>query len=494
MINKKSIFPLSLSSKVALVIAEVLLLTVGISAYIGITIQEKRLISRTQNESFLLSQTIHNELERAMLSGRREQVQSFLVDLGQSDRIIEASVFDPTGKIIFSTQTSRLDSRINVDKSIFSGSPDRKLVIDTNGRLKSMTILTPIFNQTPCQKCHTSNNAVLGALYFKPSLDWIVQESNENRRLMFYSAGLTVLISVLVITLLTHLLVLKPITALEQTMSEVAKGDLSKRVTIPSEDEIGLLGQHFNTMIGQLETANKKLAAVHEAELLRAGKLASLGELAAGLVHEMKNPLSGISAATQVMSEQLDKSDPRREIMQEMINQVERLNKTLNDLLSFAKPRLPQLMPVNINEVVQNSVLFTKAQANQQKIQLIEKYHDKLPTLWLDSEQIKQVLLNLILNAFQAMPSGGKLMIETKNSSSKTVSILVKDNGKGISPENLEKIFVPFFTTRAKGTGLGLPVSKKIIEMHEGTLEAESQVGVGTIFTITLPVKSHKKG
>ena len=175
-----------------------------------------------------------------------------------------------------------------------------------------------------------------------------------------------------------------------------------------------------------------------------------------------------------------------------MINQVVRLNKTLNDLLSFAKPRAPQLMPVKINEVIRNTILFTKAQAEQQKIQIVEKFQENLPTLNLDPEQIKQVLLNLLLNSFQAMPNGGTLTIETRNSSANEISIYVKDTGKGIAPENLEKIFVPFFTTRAKGTGLGLPVSKKIVEMHGGTLEVESQVGKGTTFAIHIPIKSNR--
>ncbi len=493
--QKFSIFPSSLTAKITLVLSEIFLLTVAISAYIGLTIQEERLMDRTKLESVKISQVIYNQLQRTMLSGRKEDVQSFLLDLAGSSAFTktetpnEASIFDPTGKIIFSTQTTLLNKTVDFDYGKVFKANEINVQVNQIARRQSITVLTPIVNKAQCQRCHGTGSIYLGGLYYRPSLDWIVKENDENRKLISYSVILTVFISVGVIIFLMHYLMRIPLQNLEGTISEVAQGDLSKRVQIKSDDEIGRLGHHFNTMVDQLELANKKLAEVHEEELLRAGKLASLGEIAAGLVHEMKNPLSGISAATQVLSDQLNESDPRREIMQEMIVQVERLNKTLTDLLSFARPRAPQLMPVNVNEVVQNAILLTRSQAEKQKIQLIENYEENLPLIKLDQEQMKQVLLNLILNAFQAMPTGGTLTIETKNERGQSLDIEIRDTGKGISPENLDKIFVPFFTTRAKGTGLGLPVSKKIVEMHGGEMVVKSDPGQGAVFTIRLPYK-----
>jgi two-component system, NtrC family, sensor kinase len=401
----------------------------------------------------------------------------------------ESSIFDTNGKIIFSTRTTLLNSKVDFDYAKVFEANEINVQVDRVVPRKGITVSMPIVNKEQCQRCHGTAKVYLGGLYYRPSLDWIVKENDANRKMIFYFVLLTVSITMAVIIVLMHYLLRIPLKDLENTMSEVAQGDLTKRVQVESKDEIGRLGQHFNTMVDRLELANKKLAEVHEAELLRAGKLASLGELAAGLVHEMKNPLSGISAATQVLVEQFEDTDPRREIMQEMIVQVERLNKTLTDLLSFARPRAPQLMPVNVNEVVQNAILLTRSQAEKQKIQIVENYGKNLPFINLDQEQMKQVLLNLILNAFQAMPTGGTLTIETKNVGGQSLDIEIRDTGKGISQENMDKIFTPFFTTRAKGTGLGLPVSKKIVEMHGGEMIVKSELGQGALFTIRLPIE-----
>jgi signal transduction histidine kinase len=487
--SKIFILPYFLPAKIAVVIAIVLFMTVGISAYIGIHIQEDRLITRTKRSSLQLSQMIYNHLVRSMISGRKEEVQSFLSDLGRAESISDAIIFDSNGLIIYSARISEQRHKIYADYSYIFKSNIAEPIIETRGRTKYLAVLTPIRNNKSCQRCHGIEKNILGVLYLQPSLDWVVQESATNRNLIICSAIITVLVSGIVISLLMYRLVLQPVSALTQTMATVATGDLSKRVEIRTEDELGQLAQHFNRMIAQLETANKQLAVAHEAELLRASKLASLGELAAGLAHELKNPLSGISAATQVLYDQVPVSDAHREVFLEMMNQVNRLNKTLNDLLSFAQPKPLQVIPVDVNEMVRNVILLIRAQAAQQQMQLREEYASGLPQISLDAEQIKQVLLNLILNAFQAMAPGGVLTIGTKKSEANTVSITVQDTGKGIPAENLNKIFVPFFTTRAKGTGLGLSVCKKIIEMHMGRLEVVSQVNQGTTFTIYLPTR-----
>jgi signal transduction histidine kinase len=175
--------------------------------------------------------------------------------------------------------------------------------------------------------------------------------------------------------------------------------------------------------------------------------------------------------------------------MVEIIKQVNRLNKTLNDLLNFAQPKPPEVLPVSVNDIVQNVILLIRSQATQQQIQIQEAYAYGIPQINLDAEQIKQVLLNLILNAFQAMESGGILKISTNTVDKNTVAITIQDTGKGIPSENLDKIFVPFFTTRAKGTGLGLSISKMIVEMHNGGLEVQSEPNKGTKFIIKLPIK-----
>lgn len=222
----------------------------------------------------------------------------------------------------------------------------------------------------------------------------------------------------------------------------------------------------------------------------RVDRLAAVGELAAGIAHEIRNPLTAISGSVQILLDELPKENSSRVFGDIVLKEVDRLNGIIEDLIYFAKPAKHYVTCINPNELVENALLLLFPSLKKE-IVVLEKHFDQLiGIISVDTQLIKQVIVNLLLNAIQALPKeGGKITVITQNVI-KGIEIIIKDNGKGIEPDNLKKIFNPFFTTKDTGTGLGLAVSNKIIEIHQGYIRAESIVNSGSTFTIYLPYQS----
>jgi signal transduction histidine kinase len=212
--------------------------------------------------------------------------------------------------------------------------------------------------------------------------------------------------------------------------------------------------------------------------------------MAAGIAHEIKNPLTGIAAAVSIIKEDFAVSDPRHDILNEVLDQVKRLDKTVNDMLFFGKPSQPEFVYADINAILNKTLIFASQYKGGKHIEKKLDLAEDLPYVYVDPKQMQQVFLNLILNAFQAMPGGGDLTLITKQSLVEgccSVHITIADTGEGIPEQVLAKLFTPFFTTKAQGTGLGLAICHKIVSQHGGTLNVESEQGEGTTFIITLP-------
>ena len=236
--------------------------------------------------------------------------------------------------------------------------------------------------------------------------------------------------------------------------------------------------KQVTTMLGELQES-------HEKQIQQADKLATVGELAAGIAHEIRNPLAGIAAAVEVLAEKRDSQD--REITEEIQAQVKRLNTTLSDLLNFARPREPEIAPCNLADLAHRMLALIRPDAQKHQIQFVEEIPADLPAVSADATQIQQALLNLLLNATQAMPEGGTLTVKAV-AVAQRVRLTIQDTGGGIAPEIREKIFSPFFTTKHRGTGLGLAITRTIMEKHGGTIAVDSQVGRGTMFTLEFNV------
>lgn len=231
-------------------------------------------------------------------------------------------------------------------------------------------------------------------------------------------------------------------------------------------------------------------------EILRMDRLVSLGELSSGIAHEIRNPLAGIKTTAQALGEEMEQDDPKREYLNRITKEIDRLNDLLKTFFSFAKPQKLNPVVCNIRDIVNEIIpLLIKDIANR-GINFTEEYARDLPKVRVDFSQMHQVFLNLFLNAIQAMPNGGELKIKTEpialaplvNPGKDYVRISISDTGKGIPTNGMNKIFDPFFTTRSKGIGLGLSITYQIIKKHGGSIKVESKADKGTTFILTLPM------
>ena len=222
-------------------------------------------------------------------------------------------------------------------------------------------------------------------------------------------------------------------------------------------------------------------------QLVQSAKLASLGEMASSVAHEIRNPLAGIKSGVQFIEKRLKRDERAAEVLEMILGETNRLEEVVTSFLSFASPSRSIPVRMNITKVIERALSITEEQIVKQKIGLTRNYEERIPEVTIDGKQMQQVFLNMIINALQAMSEGGKLEIETFYLNDK-IQVRVKDTGVGISRSNISRIFEPFFTTRAQGTGLGLSIIKRIIEEHGGAIEVESEEGKGTTFSIELAV------
>lgn len=235
----------------------------------------------------------------------------------------------------------------------------------------------------------------------------------------------------------------------------------------------------------QLEQSLKILNE-QQNKLIQADRLRSLGEISLGVAHEIKNPLSSIKGALEIIKKELPPAFGKHEFFTIIEKEVERLNKLAKDFLNFARPPKITLLECNINDLLEETLKLLEQKLNENKITLNKDFQNEITCL-ADSQQLQQVFLNIILNAVSAMKNGGKLKIKTKLTENKC-NIVFTDTGSGISAENIDKVFNPFFTTKQDGTGLGLSIAYKIIEEHQGNISVESS-SAGTTFKISLPLK-----
>jgi signal transduction histidine kinase len=225
----------------------------------------------------------------------------------------------------------------------------------------------------------------------------------------------------------------------------------------------------------------------------RVDRLASVGEMSAGIAHEIKNPLAAISGAITVLYEDFDQDDPRREVVNKVLEQIARLDKAATDLLFFGRPGKPSFEFVDTNDLLNKTMFFVSQHPEAKNIHQNKEFTRNLPPVWVDAKQLQQVFFNIIINAIQAMQDGGTLLLQTdliEDQEQPSVRVMIGDSGPGIKPEILEKIFTPFFTTKTQGTGLGLAICRQLIEQQGGTLDIKSRVGEGTRVLIHLPIES----
>ena len=314
-----------------------------------------------------------------------------------------------------------------------------------------------------------------------------LQDPERHVVLMVAGAGAVTVCAVLIFVL--AFLVQRPVIELQEKLAQVGEGDLNVKVGFAHRnDELGDLGRNFNRMVEQLRKNRDEIERLHRTQMSRAEHLATLGELATGLAHEIRNPLAGISGVIEIIGRDLPSTSPARAVVKDVRQEIAQINRIVSDLLETARPRPPQIRRADLNTTVEHAVMLARQQALSKPIIIDLKKNALLPEVEHDSDQMHQVLLNLLLNAIQAIDKKGFIEVALEQEGEQ-VAITVKDNGRGISPHNLSIIFRPFFTTKGNGTGLGLSLARRIVEDHGGKIEVASSLGQGSKFVVWLPLR-----
>lgn len=410
----------------------------------------------------------------------------------QGDLRISTNVADEQGRRAIGTRLSEEVKKAVLDE----GRPwnDRAFVV----RDWYITAYEPIKN---------IEGKIIGILYVgtleKPYLD------TANRVMLTFTVlALLCVVFLLVILYFATTSIVKPLQSMVAATQQIADGDLNHKVEIQSRDEVGELASAFNQMTEKLKDANEELVdwgttlekkveertkelVEMQARLVQSEKLASLGKLAAGIAHEINNPLGGVLIYSHLLLEETKKDTPAYESMKKIVKETSRCKNIVKGLLEFARPREPEMTSTDINDCVDKALAIFERQALFQNIK-IEKDYSDLPRIVADGSQLQQVFTNIIVNSAEAMDGSGILMIRTYlDANGDAIRINFTDTGHGIKPEDKPRLFEPFFTTKevGKGTGLGLAISYSIVQKHQGSIDVRSEIGKGSTFTIILPIK-----
>ena len=314
-----------------------------------------------------------------------------------------------------------------------------------------------------------------------------LRDPERHAVLIVAGAGAVVICAVLIAVL--AYVIQRPMVELQEKIAQVSEGNLNVSVSFSGRnDEIGDLGRNFNHMMQQLRESRQEIERLHRTQMSRAEHLATLGELATGLAHEIRNPLAGIAGVIEIVGRDLPATSPARAVVKDVRLEITRISRTLTDLLETARPRRPEVRRSNLNTTVEHAVMLARQQVLSRPIKIELQKATDLPEVEHDSDQIHQVLLNLLLNAVQAVEGAGTVRVEI-GARDGYASVVVSDTGKGISPQNLPNIFRPFYTTKSDGTGLGLSLARRIVEDHHGRIDVSSVVGKGSTFTVCFRFK-----
>ena len=443
--------------------------------------------------------------------------------------MIKVRILDPEGRISYSTDPAEVSHVLDKTAEACYGChiqsqplarlnrPDRFRIYRNGGGQRVLGIITPIENQPSCSNAachaHPADQQVLGVLDTNLSLAKAdAQLAVSSTRMFFYTAG-----AVLIVAVLSWLFVWrevgKPIKALKNGTQHLSEGELGYQIEVRSQDEVGDLAKSFNEMSLQLRAANeeivtwaktledrvdqktKELRSAHD-HMLHVEKMASLGKMAAVVAHEVNNPLSGILTYSKLIRKWVasgqtehEKRDEAMQCLELIATESRRCGELIKNLLSLSRTAPMNVQSTDLHAVIDRCLLLVRHQLELGAIELQLKLAEDLPRVPCDPAQIEQVLIALIMNAIDAMPRGGNLWLETRLSNDEEIEITVRDDGAGIAPDVLPHIFEPFLTTKESGhgVGLGLAISRGIVERHNGRIEVASELGRGTTFTIVLP-------
>jgi two-component system, NtrC family, sensor kinase len=503
-----------------------LLVVVLISGYTYFAMQNQRtqLIQEVIRSANLLSDTVKLSTRKDMLLYAPDRLHQLVDTLGTQPALDKMRIFNSLGEIIYSSDKSEMN--LLVDKRAEQcyachaaeqplerlDTPERTRIFRSPKGYRVLGIINPIYNEPDCYNAachvHPPERKVLGVLDIDVSLE-PMDERIGTAELNLVLIGLATLVSLAcLIKFLMNRFLNQPVRELIEGTHRVAQGNLDFQIPIHSEDELGIFGRSFNQMTQDLKRAKDALTEwgnrleqlvdertrdlqEAQARLVRSEKLASLGKLAAGVAHEINNPLTGVLTFSQLLMEQFPPESSEYQDLKVIHQETLRCRKIVRGLLEFSRQTAPEKRPVDIRVLLEEALSILSNQESFQNIHLVKEIDGEIPMLMVDRDQLKQVFFNIVINASEAMVNGGTIKIRTEWIRERSqVAITFEDNGPGISSADLDKLFDPFFTTKQMGTGLGLAVSYGIIKVHRGNIEIKSKLGEGCLVTVTLPMES----
>jgi len=496
--------------------------------------QRNELLDMVANQVIELSQVIVRSTRLAMLQNHPTDVDTIIHDVASLPDIDRIRIFSKVGTITQSTYVPELGETVDrkaegcslchaTEKPLEEAPKgNRTWTFTTPGGQRMLGTMQVIRNEPSCYNApchhHAETTPVLGVLDIRYSLDAIDQRISGNAlTITGFSLGF-VLVASLSVGLFVHRLVYLPLRDLETGAKRISAGDLELPIPVRSGDEFGELADAFNAMTAALRNSRSELREwartleqkveerteelrIAQAEAVRGEKLASVGLLASGIAHELNNPLTGVLTFSILLRENMVDGSQDAEDMDLVIRETRRCASIIKRLLDFAREKPPERRFADLNQIIEDTVRLVERPANLRDIAITLDFDRSLPQIWVDPDQIKQVVMNLLVNAQHAIDEEGSITVRTGRAPEPRtlkpgalaipmVEFSVTDTGCGIPEENFRKIFDPFFTTKkiGTGTGLGLSVSHGIIESHGGTIEVESEVGKGSTFRVRLPL------
>ncbi len=520
----------SISAKLVILLVALMALVFGLLGYLNIRLQRHQLEKSTLASAERVSDVIKRSASYYMLRNQRDGLYRVITEMANEPGMVRIRIINQQGRISFSSDPKEINTFVNKQAEACYGChsqsepltrlnrPDRFRTYRMAGGQRVLGIINPIENSAECSNAschaHPASVTVLGVLDTDLSLasaDASVAEGT--RRMLVYT-----LLAILVISSLSVIFIWRvvnnPLKVLEDGTEHLASGDLGYQLDVRSHDEVADLARSFNTMSRELNDARKEiidwgrtlevrvqqktqeLNRAHE-QMLRVEKMASIGKLAAIVAHEINNPLAGILTYAKLLKKRFVSATAKDDEVFSSLELIEsesrRCGEIIKNLLTFARATSMNYQPADLNGVIDRCVRLVQHQLDLSGIQLHLDRAEALPAVQCDPAQIEQVILALMINAIDAMPKGGNLTLRSRRAAgAPQVQIEVQDDGGGIPAELLPEMFEPFFTTkeRGHGLGLGLAISRMIVERHQGQIEVDSQVGRGTTFTVTLPVSA----
>lgn len=352
----------------------------------------------------------------------------------------------------------------------------------------------PMRAKPACIRCHGDNQGLIG---------YVRVATEHQERVKAISAHMKTHLAVLTLTMfmmglwalgIVRRLIQAPLTRIVEAMNRVTQGRLDTSVVDVPPGELRAIVTGFNSMVRKLATDRREILDLHRQQVAHMERLVAVGEVAAHLAHEVRNPLTGISSAVQIMQQEISKENPRHEVLGKILTQINRMDQTMANFLSFARMPEAVVRSFDLGEPINRVKFLVEPRLKSQNIELRQRLPERLPEVMGDPNQLEQVFLNIWLNAIQAMPSGGTFTFSAKIEPQDCVMLEFADTGQGIPRSQLDQVFRPFFTTRQKGSGLGLPIARQIVMAHNGEIWIESVLNKGTSVFVRLPTGNAQRG